>query len=91
MAKLSANGCHEIGKVTLRSGTGLHVFALRSDGKVLHRLAGFYNEWGEYIAHTTTYSVYASLKLAQGNTHYGETDVFRMQAILVKRGYEAIS
>jgi hypothetical protein len=91
MAKLTANGCHEIGKVTLRKGTGRHIFALRSDGKVLVRNAGFYNLNGSYTAHPTAYTVHASLKLTEGATEYTSKDVDRMREIFVKRGYEVIS
>ena len=90
MAKLTANGCREIGKVTVKKATGRHVFALRSDGKVLSRLAGFYNEAGDYTAHPTGYSIFGSLKLAEGRSEYGQSDVDRLRDILVRRGYEVV-
>lgn len=90
MAKLSANGCREIGKVTVNKSTGRHVFALRSDGKVLNRLAGFYNDEGDYTAHPTGYSIYGSLKLTEGRSEYDQSDVDRLRDILTKRGYVVV-
>lgn len=90
MAKLSANGCREIGKLTVRSGSSRHVFALRSDGKVLSRLAGFYNDLGEYTAHATGYSIYASLKPREGRSDFDRSDVERLGKILERKGYEVV-
>jgi hypothetical protein len=88
MAKLSANGCHEIGKVTVKRGPGRYVFALRSDGKVLSRLAGFYNEDGEYTAHPIGYSVAFSFRESRSFT---KDDVATLTAMLVQRGYEVLA
>lgn len=85
MAKLTARGCYKVGQVTADLGEARHVFALRNDGKVLRRLAGFYRD-GTYDAHATGYNVWATLK-ANGPA-YTRGDVDRLAKILERKGFQ---
>lgn len=90
MAKLSARGQHKVGQVTTKFRTSRYVFALRSDGKVLERLAGFYNENGLYTPHATGYKEFGTLKLREGATKVDFSDVERLSSILTKRGHKIL-
>ena len=91
MAKVGARGAHKIGQVTVETTNSRFVFCLRSDGKVLRRLAGFYNDSGEYTAHPTGYKVWASLKPAEGSERFTFSDVERLAEILRKRRVGTVS
>ena len=83
MAKVSARGARKLGQVTVETGTARYVYCLRSDGTVLRRLAGFYNDSGEYHAHPTGYKVWASLKAKPEG--FAFADVERLAGILTAR------
>lgn len=91
MAKVSARGAHKVGQVTTRTSTSRLVFALRSDGKVLRRQAGFYNESGDYTPHATGYAVWASLKPSEAGTAFTYDDVSRLAEILRRKGHNVIA
>lgn len=88
MSKVSARGAHKVGSVVTDKGTSRHVYTLRSDGKVLTRLAGFYNDNGDYSAHATGYRTMGSLKLAEGQERYSFADVERLSKVLEGRGHK---
>lgn len=90
MAKLSAGGNYKIGAVTVRRGKSRYVFALRSDGNVLERLAGFYNENGLYTAHSTGYKIFGKIKPREGRGFFDRDDVQRLSGILEARNYEIL-